>query len=385
MNPQTSNSFTYKTNDEEYDIIVKNEEKEKTEFEEEFSNDNKTLDDLREVRITNSENAIVELQRVSKIQLGRGKGNIKRLNQDEIININYRFSSDVNESKDLLEEARMEIDELVESSDIPTGIAVEVKHEENETDEYVFLILATLAIIFMILASVFESLTAPIVLMFAIPLAAIGSLTALLCTSNSLINANVFIGFIILVGIVVNNSIILIDYTKQLRERGCRKNKALIIAGLSRLRPILITALTTIIAMFPLALGKGEFVSGLGAPFAITVIGGLTMSTILTLIIVPTLYSGLEEALKRLRTQSIEMKLIQFILMLAAIGSIIIINDTLIWNLLYLIAAIILIPGITWFVESSLRHANSNIIAKNEEIEIEIRNLVKIYGKENEF
>ena len=88
----------------------------------------------------------------------------------------------------------------------------------------------------MILASVFESLTAPIVLMFAIPLAAIGSLLALLFTSNSLMNANVLIGVIILIGIVVNNSIILIDYTSQLRRQGNRKPRALIIAGISRVR-----------------------------------------------------------------------------------------------------------------------------------------------------
>ena len=94
-----------------------------------------------------------------------------------------------------------------------------------------------------------------------------------------------------------------------------------IIAGISRVRPILITAITTIVAMFPLAMGQGEFVSGLGAPFAITVIGGLTMSTLLTLVIIPTLYSGLEEALHRLRTQSLTLKIIQLtLLILAVIG-----------------------------------------------------------------
>ncbi len=140
--------------------------------------------------------------------------------------MNYRFNSDVNESKNILEAARTEIDELVQNTDIPTGIAVEVVHEEDETSEFTFLILAAFVIIYMILASVFESLTAPIVLMFAIPLAAIGSLLALLFTSNSLMNANVLIGVIILIGIVVNNSIILIDYTSQLRRQGNRKPRA---------------------------------------------------------------------------------------------------------------------------------------------------------------
>ena len=183
------------------------------------------------------------------------------------------FNSDINESKDLLEAAREEIDELVQNMDVPTGIAVEVVHEENEMDDFIFLILAAFILIYMILAAVFESTTAPIVLMFTIPLAAIGSLLALLFTSNSLMNANVFVGFIILIGIVVNNSIILIDYTSLLRRNGNRKQRAIITAGLSRLRPILITAITTIVAMIPLAMGQGEYVSGLGSPIAITVMG----------------------------------------------------------------------------------------------------------------
>ena len=237
----------------------------------------------------------------------------------------------------------------------------------------------------MILASVFESLTAPIVLMFAIPLAAIGSLLALLFTSNSLMNANVLIGVIILIGIVVNNSIILIDYTSQLRRQGNRKPRALIIAGISRIRPILITAITTIIAMFPLAMGQGEFVSGLGAPFAITVIGGLSMSTLLTLVIIPTLYSGLEDALRRLHTQNLFMKLLQIALLLAAVTGIYFLTDSLLWRIGYFIGAVILIPAATWFIESSLRQANSRIISPDEEIHISIRNLVKIYGRPNEF
>lgn len=382
--PQTSTSIKYKAGDQEYDIVIK--DKELTEKKEEEDKDPvRTLEDLRNLQVTNTNNSLAELRSFSSINLTRGQGNINRVNQDKEIVVNYRFNADVNESKSILETARTEVDELVQKTDIPTGVAVEVVHEENETNEFTFLILAAFVIIFMILASVFESLTAPIVLMFAIPLAGIGSLLALLLTSNSLMNANVLIGVIILIGIVVNNSIILIDYTSQLRRQGNRKPRALVIAGISRLRPILITAITTIVAMFPLAMGQGEFVSGLGAPFAITVIGGLTMSTLLTLVIIPTLYSGLEDALKRLRTQSLGMKIIQLTLLVVAIVSIFVLTDSLIWQLGYLVGAVILIPGVTWFMETSLRQANSKIIPADEEIHISIRNLVKIYGRPNEF
>lgn len=382
--PQNTTSIKYKDGNQEYDITIRDKELALRQ-EEEQETPARTLEDLRNMVVTNQNNSTLDLKSFSQINIGRGQGNINRVNQDKLVTVNYRFNSDVNESKDILNAARMEVDELIENTDIPTGLAVEVVHEENETGEYTFLILATFILIYMILASVFESLTAPIVLMFAIPLAAIGSLLALLLTSNSIMNANVLVGVIILIGIVVNNSIILIDYTSQLRRRGNRKFRALITAGISRVRPILITAITTIVAMFPLAMGQGEFVSGLGAPFAITVIGGLTMSTLLTLVIIPTLYSGLEDALTRLRTQSMMMKTVQIALLIASVIIIYILGDSLVWQIVSLIGAVIIIPAATWFLETSLRRANSNIIPDDEEIHISIRNLVKIYGRPNEF
>lgn len=378
--PQNSTEIKYKAGDQEYDIIIKDKA-----FEEDKDKPmERTLDELRNLNVTNTNGAIVDLKSFSQINLSYGQGSINRFNQEKQITLNYSFIPDINESKDLLNAARTEIDELIQNTDIASGLAVEVVHEENETQEFAFLILAAFVIIYMILAAVFESLTAPVVLMFAIPLAAIGSLLALLFTDNSLMNANVMTGFIILIGIVVNNSIILIDYTSLLRRRGNRKQRALIIAGISRLRPILITAITTIVAMFPLAMGQGEYVSGLGAPFAITVIGGLTMSTLLTLIIIPTLYSGMEEALLRLRSQSLFMKILQGTLLIVFVTLIALFVDSLLWKITYLAGAAILIPGATWFMESSLRQANSNIIPQDEEIRIEIRNLVKIYGRPSE-
>ena len=379
--PENITEVKYKEGDQEYDIVIRDinydEDDEKTQT--------RSLEELRNLYVSNSNDALVQLRSFSKINLGRDQGNINRVNQEKEINIYYYFNSDINESRELLDAAREEIDELIQNVDIPTGIAVEVVHEENELDDFTFLILAAFVLIYMILAAVFESLSAPIVLMFTIPLAAIGSLLLLLFTSNSLMNANVLIGFIILIGIVVNNSIILIDYTSLLRRQGYRKQRAIIMAGLSRLRPILITAITTIIAMVPLAMGQGEYVSGLGAPFAITVIGGLTTSTLLTLVIIPTLYSGLEDALRRLRTQSLWMKLLQLVLFVAAVICTFLWCHTILNRILYLILSVILVPGITWFLESSLRRAQSNIIPEHEELVIRICNLVKIYGRPSLF
>lgn len=379
--PQATSTVAYKTKDAEYSIVIQD-----IDYDE---NDRKTqvttLEELRNTYIPNSDEALVELRSVSQLRLEQGRGTIQRLNQAKDLNLSYQFASDINESKTLLEAARQEIDELIQNQEIPMGIALEIIHEENKMDDFTFFIIVAFILIYMILAAVFESLTAPIVLMFTIPLAAIGSLLALLLTSNSIENYTVYMGFIILIGIVVNNSIILIDYTSLLRRQGNRKQRAIMMAGISRLRPILITAITTIVAMFPLALGQGEFVEGIGAPFAITVVGGLAMSTLLTLVIIPTLYSGMEDAMNRLRKQSLFMKITQIILFIGCLTCTYLFADGLLERIFYVILSVILVPGITWFLESSLRQAKSNIIPANEELIITISNLVKIYGRPSLF
>jgi ABC-type multidrug transport system ATPase subunit len=235
----------------------------------------------------------------------------------------------------------------------------------------------------MILAAVFESLATPVVLMFSIPLAALGSLIALILTGNSLLNANTLTGFLILLGVVVNNGIILIDYTNILRKRGYRVQRALMTAGVARLRPILITASTTVIAMVPLAMGQAEFVSAIGASFAITVIGGLTLSTLLTLVFIPTFYTGLENALQWFYSLSLKNKIIQFFLFALMIFLIYSHIDKFLWKLITTILAVIIIPAGTWFVMNSLRKARETVISPDENINIYIQSLVKIYEREN--
>ncbi len=264
-------------------------------------------------------------------------------------------------------------------------MAVEVVHEENQFNEFYFLIGAAFILIIMILASVFESLVIPFVLMFSVPLAAIGSLLAILLTGNSLFNANTLMGFLILLGVVVNNGIILIDYTNILRKNGFRKSRALMTAGLSRVRPILITAITTIVAMIPLAMGKAEYVGAIGAPFAITVIGGLAFSTILTLVFIPTLYAGLENALNWIKSLHWGLKLIQLVIFVVGMLYIYFRVEDFIWQMLDFMLIIVGVPGIMAFVMSSLRQASSTVIDENASITIKIRKLVKIYDRDNKF
>lgn len=269
---------------------------------------------------------------------------------------------------------------MVSSYNLPSGVAVEVFHEEDMFADFKFLLLAAFILIFMILASVFESLTTPFVLLFSIPLAAIGSLLALLLTGNSLLNnANVMIGFLILLGVVVNNGIILIDYANILRRRGYRRNRALMTAGLSRIRPILITSITTIVAMFPMAMGNSEYAGAIGAPFAITVIGGLSFSALLTLILIPTVCMGLENTLQWYRGLSLKVWVLHGLLFMAGAGCIWLYGGSLLWQSVYGVLLLAGIPGATYFMQASLRRARSKVIDPEADIHISVRNLVKIY------
>ena len=155
-----------------------------------------------------------------------------------------------------------------------------------------FALLLAVFLVYLVMASQFESFLHPFVILFTIPLALIGAVWALFITGST-ISVVVFIGLILLAGIVVNNAIVLIDLINQLREGGMEKRAAILEGGKSRLRPILMTTLPTTLGLLPLAMGIGEGAE-VRAPMAITVIGGLTVSTLLTLIVIPVVYDVLD-------------------------------------------------------------------------------------------
>ena len=369
-----SSGLKYKQGTDEYDIVIRNENLE-----------DKTIDDLRGLRVPSQAGGIFELEQLSRIVYSAGMSGINRVNQEKQIEVTYQFLNEVNDSKSLLEVSRAEVDQLVASLNIPPGIAVEVIHDETELQEYLILIFAAIILIYMILASVFESLWQPFVILFSIPLAAIGSFWALIFTGNSLISPTTLIGLLILLGVVVNNGIILIDYTRILRQRGYNRSRALIMAGQARVRPILITAITTIVAMLPLAMGKAEYVTRIGAPFAITVIGGLAVGTLFTLVFIPTVYSGLETALNWIRKLGWKSKLFQLVLLVAGIFLVYSYVDSLLWKIVNLLWLVMLIPAATYFVMTSLRQAKAEYIKPGESLRIKVQHIVKIYEEDKRF
>ncbi len=376
--PKTfSTNVNFKQGTDEYEIQIKTN----SHYEERERN----LKELKELPVQTANNTQLEMQNISSFTFDKGASSILRKNQEKELTIKYSFVDEVQDDKDLLEAARVDVDDLMLQIPYPQGIAAEVIHEDEQLIDFKFLIIAAILLIYMILASVFESMATPFVLMFSIPMAAIGSLLALIITGNSLLNANTLTGFVILLGIVVNNGILMIDYANILQKDGMRQQRALMLAGLARVRPILITAITTIIALIPLAMGKAEYVTEIGVPFAVTVIGGLALSTILTLVYVPTVYTGLHTSLKWIYQQVIWKKVVQLLILIVVTYIIYTEVDTTLWKIIDFILLIVLLPATFYFVETSLRQATSRIIPENDPLRITIRNLVKIYDRENRF
>ncbi len=383
LNREFSTGTNLKLGTDEYEIVIKEnltEEEEKKQ-----QSIPKTVDDLQKVLIEDANGGLHELRKLAAIKYTRDISTINRENRDREIVVTYNISQSEDLPKDVLKGYQDEIDQLISNYNLPSGIAIEVDRTDESMTEFKFLIFASLILIFMILASVFESVVTPFVLLFTIPLAAIGSLMGLLITSNSLLNANTMTGFLILLGVVVNNGIILIDYANILRKRGYNRNRALITSGFSRLRPILITTTTTVIAMLPMAMGDTDYAGAIGAPFAVTVIGGLMCSALLTLILIPTVYLSLENILKWYRELSRLIHLLHLVIFVLGVLYIYTQVDGIFIQLLWLILLVVLIPGCTYFTMSSIRLANSRVIKDNEPIVIQVRNLVKIYDRASLF
>lgn len=373
---EENNSGTrFKDGTEEYDIMIRNS-----------SLSERNIDNLKALEIPSAGSGKYPLDKLSRFLYTEGNSRINRVNQEREIEVRYRFLTTVLESRRMLDAARQEIEGIIDEMEIPASIALEIVDptEETAADRY-FLFAVSLLLIYMILASVFESLLNPLIIMFTIPLAGIGSLVAVMISDIALLSNNTLIGMLILLGIVVNNGIILLDYTRILRQRGYRLQRALLVAGLARLRPIMITAITTIVALLPLALGQTEYVTQIGSPFAITVVGGLAFGTLFTLILIPTVYSGLQSAQGWFNKLHPLIRAAQIILLI--LSTILIYNyvDALLWKIINFFLSLFIIPGCFYFVLSSLRSAGAINIAEDAPLSIEVGNLYKQYGQQGRF
>ncbi|MCG8474737.1 MAG: efflux RND transporter permease subunit, partial [Cytophagales bacterium] len=191
-------------------------------------------------------------------------------------------------------------------------------------------------------------------------------------------------GVLILIGVVVNNGIILLDYARQLESEGFRKSRAIIQSGITRIRPVLITAATTVAALVPIALGEEQYMGAISQPFALTVIGGLTFSTLLTLILIPAFYSGMQSAIRWMRGLSPWAKTFQLFVLAGLYSMLYITLNSLIWQILWGTLGTMAVPALTYFLTESLKKASADVIPRGEPIHITIRHLSKVYGRPNQ-
>ncbi len=265
----------YREQGEEYNVIIR--------FKEEYRN---SITDLEQILLQTATGKTVRLGDVGQVKEYWSPPNIERQRRERIVKVSatpYKVPLG-----DLAANIQAEIDKM----DVPNEVMIEVGGAyEDQMDSFKdlgLLLLLSLVLVYIVMASQFESLKMPLIIMMSIPFAFTGVILALLITGTNL-SVIAALGAIMLVGIVVKNAIVLVDYINLMRERGMDLDQAIVESGKSRLRPVLMTALTTILGMLPLALSTGEG-SEIWSPMGISVIGGLLFSTFITMIIVPVIY-----------------------------------------------------------------------------------------------
>ncbi len=252
--------------------------------------DRSKLEDLRRLPIPVQGGKVVPLENAAELVQVFSPTQIERKYQQRIIHVTANTSG-----RDLGSIAQ-EIEKKFSQMKIPEGFTVSLKGARLEQQEafrmLLFALILAVVLIYMVLASQFGSFLHPFLIMFSVPLGFIGVVWALFITGNTL-SVISFIGIIMMVGIVVSNAILLVDYTNRQRNEGIELKEAIVRAGRVRLRPIMMTTLCTICGLIPIAIGLGEG-SEANASLAISVIGGLVVSSFLTLVFVPTLYMIVE-------------------------------------------------------------------------------------------
>ena len=254
--------------------------------------DRSSLDGIGEIMVPSMrpDVGLVKLKNIAKIEEALGPVEIDRKNRERIVKVG------ADTYKRSLGEVKADVERKLKKLEIPPGVTIsfggEVEEQRKTFHDFATLLIVGIILVYMVMVSQFESLKTPFVIAFSVPFAFTGVIWAFYLTGISL-NIMSFMGVILLVGVVVNNAIVLVDYTNILRARGVELFEAIKQAGSHRLRPVLMTTITTIFGMVPLAFSRGEGAE-MWQPFGITVIAGLTLSTLVTLILVPIIYSFFE-------------------------------------------------------------------------------------------
>ncbi len=266
----------YKEEGNEYDVIVRYDEKFR-----------QSTEDVENISISTPQGKLVKLSEITNLKRFYSPPNIERENKVRVVTVSAALSgTDIGTVKASLEPE-------LPKMDIPNDVSVEFGGSAEDMQEsftsLILLLILSLVLVYIVMASQFESLSEPLIIMFSVPFAFTGVFLGLFFF-NSTINVISLIGTVMLIGIVVKNGIILVDYTNLLARRGLSLKEAVVSAGRSRLRPVIMTSLTMILAMIPMITSVGSG-SEMWRPMAIAIFGGLTFSTMVTLVLIPAIYT----------------------------------------------------------------------------------------------
>ncbi|TVP83257.1 MAG: efflux RND transporter permease subunit [Alkalicoccus sp.] len=263
-------------------------------YEDEFTETSEALEDLQ---LRNQEGGFTALSDVADVERGESPETINRIDQEEAVQFSLTYTTDntLNEINDLVQET---IDDYGLPNETTVSYTGDQQLLEDAIADLMLALILAIIFVYFVLAAQFESLKYPFVVMFTVPLVLIGVTLALSLTRTP-ISITAFIGLIVLVGIVVNNAIVLVDYINRQKEYGLKSFDAIVEGVKDRARPILMTASTTILALIPLALGFGEGAE-IQQPLAVTVIGGMVSATFLTLVLIPVVYSFFDKDTRHL-------------------------------------------------------------------------------------
>jgi HAE1 family hydrophobic/amphiphilic exporter-1 len=271
----------------EYPIIVRLREE-----------DRGRVEDISGILLSTAQGQVIEAKNLMSVRNQAGPTEIQRKNQERIIRVTAEPEATLS---DALAAVNARLSEVRVPPDFRVGFGAEAEEQARAFAQLQLMLILAIVLVYAVMASQYESLRDPFIIMFSVPLAAIGVVLALKLTGTTF-SLQAYIGVIMLAGIVVSNAILLVDYTNILRRRdNMPLREAVEVAGRTRLRPILMTSLATMLGLVPMALGIGEGAE-LQAPLARVVIGGLLASTLITLVFVPTVYTLFEEGWKGLRS-----------------------------------------------------------------------------------
>jgi len=269
----------YSWRDRKIDILVRAHER-----------DRSSISDIRGLLVNPGSERPVTLDAVADITITEGAAEIRRADQERVAVISANLAYGALSAA--VTEVRERLDGVPMAPTLRSSVSGQNEEMQASIRSLLFALALAVFLVYLVMASQFESLVHPFVILFSVPLAAVGVSLALAVTGTT-ISVMVFIGMIMLSGIVVNNAIVLVDLINRLRAEGMERIEAILQAGSLRLRPILMTTLTTALGLAPMALGLGEGAE-IRTPMAVTVIGGLLVSTLLTLIVVPVVYTLLD-------------------------------------------------------------------------------------------